>query len=52
MVKLDIIIKSKKKAIEEVQKEQPGLVLWMDRSILDQDQIVAAICEQDRLGTG
>lgn len=32
IIKLNIIIKNKKKVIEEAKKDKPDLELWMDRS--------------------
>ena len=45
--KADIIIRCKKKALEEARKLQAGLVLWTDGSKLDQGQVAAAVCWED-----
>lgn len=44
LIKVDPIIKGKKKVIKEVSKDKLGLVLEMDGLELDQGQIAAAIC--------
>ena len=46
-LKADIIVKSKKKALEEARKIQASLVLWTDGSKLDQGQAAAAVCWKD-----
>lgn len=45
----DVIIQCKKKALGEARKNQPGLVLWTDGSKLDQGQVGAAVCWEDKL---
>lgn len=44
----EVIIKCKKKALEEIRKDNPGLVLWTNSSKLDQGQIVAAACQEEK----
>ena len=46
--KLNVIIKGKKEAMEEARKDKPGLVFWTDGSKLDQGQIAAAVCWEDK----
>ena len=41
--KADVIVRCKKRALEEARRNQPGLVLWTDRSKLDQGQVAAAV---------
>ena len=43
----DVIVRCKKKALEEARKTQVGLVLWTDGSKLDQGQVAAAVCWED-----
>lgn len=47
--KADVIIYYKKKALDKVGKSQPGLVVCIDGSKLDQGQAVTAIYWQDKL---
>ena len=48
LFKADIIVRCKKRALEEARKNQPGLVVWKDGSKLDQGQLAAAICWEDK----
>lgn len=41
LFKSDVIIKCKKKAIEEARQDNPGLVFWTDGSKLDQGKLAA-----------
>lgn len=43
LFKADFIIQYKKKAFKEARKNQPDLVLWTDRSNLNQGQVATAI---------
>lgn len=47
----EVIIKSKKEAIEEARKNNPGLILWTDGSKLDQGQVAAAVCWEEKSTT-
>ncbi len=44
----EVIIKSKKEAIEEARKDNQGLVLWTDASKLNQGQTAAAVSWEDK----
>lgn len=47
----DIIIGSKKQALQEAIKDRTGLVLWTDESKLDKGKVRAGVCWGDtRLG--
>ncbi len=47
--KADVIVRCKKRALEEARRNQQRLVLWTDGSKLDQDQVAAAVCWEDNL---
>ena len=47
-LKPQVIIKSKKEAIEEAKKNNSGLVLWTDGSKLDQGPAAAAVCWEEK----
>ena len=51
LVKLNVIIKGKEKAMEEARKGKPGLVFWTNGSKLDQGQTAAAVCWEDKSAT-
>ena len=42
------MIECRKKALEEARRGKPDLVLWTDGSKLDQGQVAAAVCWEDK----
>lgn len=49
LFKTDVIIQCKKKVLKKTRKNQPGLVLWTNRSKLNQGQVRIAFYQEDKL---
>ena len=48
LFQVDVIMRCKKRALQEARKNQPGLILWTDGLKVDQGQVTAVVCWEDK----